>query len=346
LPDTTPAVIDTEEELETILSHPNLADQSALRDADGDLLILGVGGKMGPSLAVRAVRAAGAAGVERRVIGVARFPDPSAEKALRDQGVQTVRADLLDNEALARLPDAPNVIFMAGRKFGSTGAESLTWAINTGVPSRVAERYRRSRIVVFSSGNVYPLVPVVSGGARETTRPAPVGEYAQSVLGRERIFEHASLQYGTPVSILRLNYAIDLRYGVLLDIGTKVWEEKPVSLGMGAVNVIWQGDANSICLRLLSLCRTPPSILNVTGPETLSVSAVAERFGEFLGKTPFYEGKEADTALLNNASRCHGLFGYPSVTVEQMIRWTAHWIANGRRRLDRPTHFEERAGSF
>jgi len=338
-------LIETEEQLEARLSQPTPQDEAAMRDMTGDLLILGVSGKMGPSLAVRAVRAAGVSKRGTRIMGVARFSD-AAEQALQQYGIETYRADLLDDAQIARLPDAANVIFMAGRKFGSTGAESLTWAINTCVPARVAERYRQSRIVVFSSGNVYPLVPVVSGGARETTPPAPVGEYAQSVLGRERVFEHFSARYQTPVSVLRLNYAIDLRYGVLLDIGTQVFEGRPVDVHMGAVNVIWQGDANSVALRALALCQAPPLVLNLTGPETLSVRAVAGRFGELFGKAPILEGAEADTALLNNAARCHSLFGYPTVTAGQMIEWTAHWISIGGRRLDKPTHFQTRDGRF
>jgi nucleoside-diphosphate-sugar epimerase len=339
-------VITTEQELDDRLAEPSQEDIAAMREVSGDVLILGVSGKMGPSLAARAVRAARAAGVEKRILGAARFTEEGAEKALRDQGVETYRADLLDDAQLARLPDAANVIFMAGRKFGSSGAESLTWAINTYLPGRVAERYRESRIVVLSSGNVYPLVPVVSGGARERTTPAPVGEYAQSVLGRERIFEHFSVRYGTPVSILRLNYAIDLRYGVLLDIGTRVFEDRPVDLRMGAVNVIWQGDANSICLRSLGICQSPPLVLNVTGPETLSVRAVANRFGELFDRPPLLDGSETDTALLNHAGQCHERFGYPRVTTGQMIEWTAHWIANGGRRLGKPTHFQTRDGRF
>lgn len=339
-------MIRSEEELEDTLSEPSPQDVAALRDAAGDLLILGVSGKMGPSLGIRAARAARAAGLNRRIMGAARFSDAGAQQALEQHGIETFRADLLDDRQIADLPDAANVIFMAGRKFGSTGAESLTWAINTCVPARVAERYRRSRIVVFSSGNVYPLVPVVSGGARESTPPAPVGEYAQSVLGRERIFEHFSARYQTPVTVLRLNYAIDLRYGVLLDIGTQVFEGLPVDVRMGAVNVIWQGDANSVCLRSLALCQSPPLVLNLTGPETLSVRAVAGRFGELFGKRPILEGTEADTALLNNAAHCHALFGYPAVTAGKLIEWTAHWISIGGRRLGKPTHFQTRDGSF
>jgi len=332
-------VIASEMELEDRLSDPSAGDIAAMREIEGDIVVLGVSGKMGPSLARLAARAASGT---KRVIGVARHVDES----LREHGIETLRADLLDAAQVAALPDAPNVIFMAGRKFGSTGAEGLTWAMNTYVPALVAERYRRSRIVVFSSGNVYPLVPVVSGGARENTRVAPVGEYAQSVLGRERIFEHFSAAYGTPVCILRLNYAIDLRYGVLLDIALRVHGQRPINLAMGSVNVIWQGDANSVALRSLAVCGSPPLVLNLTGPETLSVRAVACRFGELLEVEPIFEGQESSTALLNNASACFGQFGYPRVTVEQMIQWTAEWVKNGGSRYEKPTHFQTRDGNF
>jgi len=341
-----PQMIRSEEQLEDELSRPCPQDEAALREMPGDLLIFGVSGKMGPSLARRAARAAAAAGLRKRIIGVARFSSADAEKSLQACGVETCRADLLDDEQLAALPEAENVIFMAGRKFGSTGGESLTWAVNTYLPAQIARRYRKSRVVVFSSGNVYPLVPVVSGGANESTPVGPIGEYAQSVLGRERLFEYFSARYGTRVCLLRLNYAIDLRYGVLLDIGRKVFHGEAVDVGMGAVNVIWQGDANSICLRSFSICRTPPMVLNLTGPETLSVRELACRFGELFGKPPVLRGQEADTALLNNAGLCHRLFGYPSVSVNQMIEWTSHWIANGGAVLDKPTHFHTRDGKF
>jgi nucleoside-diphosphate-sugar epimerase len=341
-----PQMIRSERELEDELSRPSPQDEAAMREMQGDLLILGVGGKMGPSLARRAVRAAAAAGIRKRIIGVARFSSAAAEKLLQESGVETHRADLLEDQQLAALPEAENVIFMAGRKFGSTGGEGLTWAVNTYLPAQIARRYRESRIVVLSSGNVYPLTPVISGGANENTPVGPIGEYAQSVLGRERIFEYFSERHGTAVCLLRLNYAIDLRYGVLLDIGSKVFYGQPVDVSMGAVNVIWQGDANSVCLRSLSLCRTPPMVLNLTGPETLSVREVACRFGELLGKTPAFEGQEADSALLNNAGLCHSLFGYPAVSVNQMIEWISHWIAAGGAMLDKPTHFSTRDGKF
>ncbi len=339
-------MISTESQLEEILSRPRDGDKTAMAEMDGDLLILGIGGKMGPSLARLAVRAAQEADVRRRVIGVARFSEAGIQKELSDAGVETIAADLLDAKKLAGLPNAKNVIFMAGRKFGSTGAESLTWAMNVLLPAMVAERYRDSRIVAFSSGNIYPFVPVVSGGATEQTPVGPVGEYALTVLGRERIFEHFSGLYGTPVTLLRLNYAIDLRYGVLLDIGQKVYDRQPVDLKMGAANVIWQGDANSVCLRSFALTNSPPAVLNLTGPETVSVRWIAKRFGEHFGVEPALEGIESENALLNNATRCHRIFGYPSVSVEQMIEWTAEWIRTGGATLNKPTHFEARDGKF
>jgi nucleoside-diphosphate-sugar epimerase len=235
---------------------------------------------------------------------------------------------------------------MAARKFGSTGAEGLTWAMNTFLPGLVADRFRQSRIVAFSTGNVYPLVPVARGGADESIHPVPVGEYGQSALGRERMFEHFSAVHGTPVTLLRLNYAIDLRYGVLLDIGQKVFERRPLDLAMGHANVIWQGDANSVCLRSFSICQSPPVVLNLTGPETVSVRWAAHRFGARFGIDPILDGVESPTALLSNAARCHQLFGYPTVAVEQMIEWIAGWIGMGGATLNKPTHFEVRDGKF
>jgi nucleoside-diphosphate-sugar epimerase len=339
-------MISTEQQLEDVLSQPAEADASAMAALEGDLLILGVAGKMGPSLARRAVRACEQAGVRKRVIGVARFSDPDVERRLREWGIETIAADLLEPAVLSQLPDAPNVIHMAARKFGSTGAESLTWAMNTLLPGLVAERYRNSRIIAFSSGNVYPLVPVLQGAPAESSPAGPVGEYAQSVLGRERMFEYHSLRYGTPVLMLRLNYAIDLRYGVLLDVGQKVFERRPVDLRMGYANVIWQGDANSVCLRSFALCQSPPCILNLTGPETVSIRWAAQRFAAHFGIEPVFEGVESETALLSNAARCHSLFGYPAVTVDQMIEWIAAWIGMGGPTWNKPTHFETRDGRF
>jgi nucleoside-diphosphate-sugar epimerase len=338
--------IANEAELEDLLAQPSDADVRAMAALEGDLLLLGVAGKMGPSLAHRAALASAAAGTRRRIVGVARFSDPAVARQLESWGVETIAADLLAPGALAALPDAPNVIYMAARKFGSTGDESLTWAMNTFLPGLVADRYRSSRIVAFSSGNVYPLTPVLHGGATEASPTGPVGEYAQSVLGRERIFEYYSRKHGTPVALLRLNYAIDLRYGVLLDVGKKVFEGRPVDLHMGHANVLWQGDANSIALRALGHCQSPPAVINLTGPETVSIRWVAKRFGEYFGVDPVFEGTESETALLNNAARCQKLFGYPTVSVEQMVEWLAAWIRAGAGTWNKPTHFETRDGRF
>ena len=339
-------MIANEQQLEDVLAEPSQADARAMAEMEGDLLILGVAGKMGPSLAKRARRACARAKLPKRIIGVARFSDPRVQQELQAVGIETVSADLLAPGAMATLPDAPNVLYMAARKFGSTGAEHLTWAMNTLLPALVADRYATSRIVAFSTGNVYPLVPVAQGGASESTPTGPVGEYAQSALGRERIFEYFSQRNQTPAMFLRLNYAIDLRYGVLLDIGQRVFERRPVDVSMGHVNVIWQGEANSIALRTFALCQSPPAVLNVTGPETVPVRWIAHRFGERFGVEPTVTGVESETALLSNAARCHRLFGYPSVTVEQMIEWLAEWIGMGGATLSKPTHFETRDGRF
>jgi nucleoside-diphosphate-sugar epimerase len=338
--------IRSEEQLEELLSRPNEADVEAMRALDGDILLLGAGGKMGPSLAVRAKRAMEAAGVRRRVIGVSRFSDRLSRDYLEGAGVETESIDLMDETGLQSLPDAANVIYMAARKFGSTGNEDLTWAINAYLPAKMAERYVNSRITAFSTGNVYALRRASSGGSVETDPLEPVGEYGQSAAARERLLHYFSTKNGTPISILRLNYAIDLRYGVLLDIGTRVFERRPVDLGTGLVNVIWQGDANSICLRSLAHCQSPPFVLNLTGPETLSVRWIAAQFAERFGVEPEFMNEETDTALLNNAARCHRLFGYPTVSVEQMIEWVAAWIGMGGRTLAKPTKFEVRDGRF
>ena len=328
------------------MSRPTPEVVEAMGEIAGDLLILSVGGKMGPTLAKLAKRAIDESGSEKRVIGVSRFSTPDLQADLNQAGIETIPCDLLNETELQGLPEVPNLIFMAGRKFGSTGNEPLTWAMNTYLPGRVAEKYRNSRIVVFSTGNVYPLTPISHGGATETNPVAPIGEYAQSCLGRERVFEHASNQFGTPLAILRLNYAIDLRYGILLDIAEKVYHEKPVDVTMGAANVIWQGDANAVVLRTLLHCQSPPMLLNLTGPEIVSIRWLATRFGEIFGKAPFFERVEADTALLSNAVRCHQLFGYPRISLEQMVQWVAHWVEIGEMTLGKPTKFEVRDGKF
>jgi nucleoside-diphosphate-sugar epimerase len=338
--------INTVEELEDRLSTPIAADVEAMSALTGDILILGAAGKMGPSLAKLAHRAVFAAGATARIIAVARFSNPEVKCDLEKAGIETIACDLLKPGALAQLPDVENVIFMAARKFGTSGAEHLTWAMNVFLPGLVAERYRSSRIVAFSTGNVYPLQPVSSGGATENTPVAPVGEYAQSALGRERMFEYGSQQWGTPVVLLRLNYAVELRYGVLVDIAHAVYHRRPVDLRMGYVNVIWQRDANSACLRSLALCQSPPLVLNITGPEMLSVRNIAEEFGKRFGIAPRFEGGETDLAILSNAAKASALFGPPTVSPDQLIEWISHWIARGGPLLNKPTHFEVQDGRF
>jgi nucleoside-diphosphate-sugar epimerase len=339
----------TADELDELLSRPTPAAVDALARARGDVVVLGAGGKMGPSLARMLRRAAddadgGRAG--RRVIAVSRFGDESAERALRAHGVETVRCDLLDRDAVARLPDAPNVIFMAGQKFGTSDAPATTWAMNVLVPAIAAERFTGSRIVAFSTGNVYPLTPVGSGGSGEGDALAPIGEYAQSCVGRERVLEFWSARRGTPTAVVRLNYAIALRYGVLTDIAVAVRRALPVHLTMGHVNVIWQGDANARAIACLAHAASPPLVVNVTGADTLSVRRLAERFGELLGRAPVLAGEEAPDALLSNTARAEALFGPPATPVERMIEWTAAWVRDGGALLGKPTHFETRTGEF
>lgn len=333
--------------MEDRLAEPSPELIRAMARIAGDVLVLGAGGKMGPSLAHLAANAMAASGRGGRVVAVARFTAPGLADQLRAWGVETIAADLLDDAALGRLPDAPYVVYMAGQKFGtSDGNQHGTWAMNAYVPGRVALRYREANLVVFSSGNVYPLVPVSSGGATEETPPDPVGEYAQSVLGRERLFEHFSRQHGTPITLLRLNYAIELRYGVLLDIASAVWAGQPIDLRMGCTNVIWQGDANEIALRSLLLAESPPRVLNLTGPETVSIRWLASRFGDLFGRTPSFVHQEAETALLSNAGACQRLFGYPRVSLGEMVEWTAEWVRSGGPTLGKSTHFQEREGRF
>lgn len=301
---------------------------------------------MGPTLAKQAKRATDLVGKTKKVIGVSRFSTSGVREGLHEAGIETIAADLLSEDCLQNLPKIQNVILMAGRKFGSTDNQSLTWAMNSYMPGRVADRFRDSRLIVFSTGNVYPLTPVSHGGATECLPPAPIGEYAQSCLSRERICTYFSSQFGTQMAILRLNYAIDLRYGILLDIAEKVYTGQPIPLEMGNVNVIWQGDANAVVLRAFAHCQSPPLILNVTGPETVSIRYLAGRFGSLFNKPPRFEGEEAETALLSNASRCHRLFGYPRVSLEQMIEWVGEWVRIGGTTLRKPTHFEVRDGKF
>jgi nucleoside-diphosphate-sugar epimerase len=343
---THPASIENVAQLEELLSEPTEGVVRALGSLDGDILILGAAGKMGPTLARTAKRASDAAGVKRRVIGVSRFSSPSLENQLQSWGVETVRCDLLDPASLANLPDAANVVFMAGMKFGSTGQEWLTWAINSHLPGLVADRYRDSRIAAFSTGNVYGLSPVARGGSREEDALNPFGEYAMSCVGRERVFEHFSRANQTKMTILRLNYASELRYGVLLDIAQRVNTGQPVSLSMGYLNTIWQADASAMSLESLRCASSPPNVINITGPELLSVRSVAEEFGKKLGRPVRFEGTEPSDALLSNATKSYALFGRPRMGAPQIIDWIADWVRRGGKTLAKPTHFEERDGHF
>lgn len=332
--------------LEQELIKPSAALIADLSELDGDIIILGVGGKMGPSLARLAKKAIDQAGISKRVIGVSRFSDPQLQNELEADGIETISADLLNETELAALPDVRNVLYLAGTKFGTTGKEAFTWAMNAYLPGRVAEKYRHSRIVAFSTGNVYPFTPVTSGGATEETAPEPVGEYGQSCLGRERVFQYFAEKNNTPTLIYRLNYAIDLRYGVLLEIAKSVIAEKPIDLRMGNANVIWQGDANEIAIRSLRHCAVPAKLLNVTGPETVSIQWLAQEYGRMLGKAPVFFNEAQPTALLSNASQSNRLFGYPRVTLRQMMELTVSWLQGGGKVLNKPTHFQERTGKF
>ncbi|MEK5206146.1 NAD-dependent epimerase/dehydratase family protein [Psychrobacillus sp. FSL H8-0510] len=336
----------TVEELENLMTEPSDALVEDMRKIDGNILILGIGGKMGPTLAIMAKRAIDKAGVDKKVIGVSRFSNGTLKEDLEKAGIETISTDLLNDEQLKLLPKEKNIIYMAGNKFGTTGNEHFTWAMNTYLPGRVAEHFKGANIVAFSTGNVYPLVPLSQGGCDELHEVAPVGEYGQSSLGRERVFTYFSHKDNTPLTVFRLNYAIDMRYGVLLEIARSVYNGIPLDLSMGHVNVIWQGDANEYAIRSLLRASSPPNILNVTGPETLSVRWLANEFGTLLGKTPVFEGVEQENALLNNASKAHKEFGYPRVSIREMIEWTATWVANDGETINKPTHFQERKGQF
>lgn len=333
-------------ELERKLAEPSEQLIADLASLDGDIVVLGVGGKMGPSLARLAANAVREGGGGKRIIGVSRFSNQEARRELEEAGVHTISCDLLNDQELQMLPESPNVIYMAGNKFGTAGREYFTWAMNSYLPGRVAEKFKQSKIVVFSSGNVYPFSPVGSGGVNESVAPEPIGEYAQSCLGRERVFEYFSHQNGTPMAIYRLNYAIDMRYGVLHELAKSIHEDRPIDLAMGHANIIWQGDANEMALRSLLHCNTPPEIINITGPETMSIRWAAQELAIRMGKEAQFIGTESETALLNNASKSHQLFGYPKVSLLQMIDWTAAWVQAGGESWNKPTHFQERKGKF
>jgi hypothetical protein len=328
--------------LDEILCRPSLALIDDLRKVAGDIMILGVGGKMGPTLAGLAKAAA----PDRRVIGVARFSEAGVKEWLEARGIETINCDLLDEAAIKTLPKAPNIIFMAGRKFGAEGNLALTWAMNAHVPALVAQAFPASRIVAFSTGCVYPFVPVDGKGSNEAMPPNPPGEYAQSCVGRERMFEYFSQQFKTPGRLFRLNYAIDMRYGVLHDIASKVLSGRPIDVSLGHVNFIWQGDAASQALRCLACCDTPTSPINVSGHEILAVRDLAAQFGKLLGKVPVITGKEEPTAWLTDTSQAVKLFGLPIVDTAQLVRWTADWVSRAMPSLNKPTKYEVRDGRY
>jgi nucleoside-diphosphate-sugar epimerase len=341
-----PQSIPDEAALEDLLSEPSEALIEMMKRLEGDILILGVAGKMGITLARMAKRAVEAAGARKQVLGAARFSEPGAREKLEAAGVRAITCDLLDRKAVAKLPPVDNIVFMAGRKFGAQGALELTWAMNVLMPAIVAERFSSSRIAAFSTGCVYPFVSPAQGGCTEDEPPAPIGEYAQSCLGRERAYAYYSAANKTPVCLIRLNYAIDLRYGVLHDIAHKVWSGEPLDVSMGWLNGIWQGDANNQSLLCLEQCASPANVLNITGPEIVSVRWVAQEFGRLMKRAPILVGTEAETAYLNNASRAMALFGYPRVPISVLIQWTDGWIRSGGASLNKPTHFEVRDGKY
>ncbi len=346
MPSSLPDRIDTEDELEELLSRPSAADVAFLESLPGDIAIVGAGGKMGPSLARRVRRATDAADRQRRVAAISRFSDKGLARGLEAHAVDAIACDLLDPAQVTTLPSFDNVLFLAGIKFGASSRPDLTWALNTIVPAHVARHYKNARIVAFSTGNVYPLTAPANGGAKETDATAPVGEYAQSCLGRERVFEHYAHEHGTRVLLFRLFYAVDLRYGVLVDIARKVQVGEPIDLGIGHANVIWQGDANSYALRSLALAEAPPRPLNITGPDVVSVRAIAERFGQRFGRPARFTNREGAVSLLGNTELCRSLLGEPEVSFDRLFEWCAHWVEIGGRSLDKPTKYERTDGRF
>ena len=336
----------TEEKLNEMLTAPSDALVADIKKTEGDIMILGAGGKMGPTLCVLAKNAIKKAGIEKRVIAVSRGSDKTATKLMKDNGVEVIAMDLLDKEKLYSLPDVKNIIYMAGKKFGTDGNEWQTWAMNSTLPAFVADKFKNSNIVVFSSGNIYPIVKLSEGGCRETDKVGPIGEYTMSCLARERAFEYAANTFGTNVFIYRLNFAVDLRYGVLFDLATKILNGEKISLSTPCFNFIWQGSANEIAIRDLIHASSPAKIMNVTGPETVSIKKAALELGEYLGKEPIFEGEGGNDAYLNDASLAMETFGYPAVSAKTLIRWQAEYILDGGRTLNKPTHFEERKGSY
>jgi nucleoside-diphosphate-sugar epimerase len=330
-------------QLDDVMTTPSSELIDDLQRIDGDLIILGVGGKMGPTLARMAKRAA----PNKRVIGVARFSDVGLRDRLNSHGIECIRCDLLDREAIDRLPRVKNVVFMAGYKFGAADNPGIMWTMNAGLPYLVADVFRDSRIVAFSTACVYPFVDVRGCGANEATvTQPPSGDYAASCVARERMFQFGSERFGSPGRLLRLSYAIDLRYGVLHDVATSVYRNQPVDVTMGYANVIWQGDATEQALRLLARCTTPTSPINISGPKKVSIRWLASQFGERLGKSPQIVGDEAETAWLVDTTAVHQLLGDPRVPIDTMIDWVGDWVARGQPSHGKRTHFETRDGKY
>ena len=344
--ETLPELIADETQLDSVLTTPTAALREFIPQVKSPLVILGAGGKMGPTLAVLAKHAADLAGHALEVIAVSRYSNDATRQWLENNGVQTLTADLLKYSAWGKLPDSENVIYLVGHKFGTEDNPGLTWAMNTLVPAAASERYSQAKIVALSTGCVYPMVPTGSGGATESTPPEANGEYASACLARERLFEFHAAQNGTAMTLIRLNYAIDLRYGVLHDIAQKIWNREPVDLAMGHFNCIWQGDANERILRSLGLCANPPRILNLTSPETLAVREVAQQLGKLMDCEAQFSGTEAETAWLSNPTQAVETLGAPEISLDTMLRWTAHWTLNEGRSLGKPTHFEVRDGKY
>ncbi len=341
-----PDLISSETQLDELLAEPSAAVLDTFNRVSGDILLLGVAGKMGLTLALMAKKSAEATDTKRRIIGVSRFTSDTAEKWLLERDIETISGDLLDNDFLAALPDVPNVIYLTGMKFGSTDQEARTWAVNTWLPAQVAQRFSKSRIVALSTGNIYGLVPASGTGSTESDTPNPTGEYAMSCLGRERMFEHFSRQNGTKVALIRLNYACEMRYGVLTDIARKVWAGEPVDVSMGWFNTIWQADANAVTLAALADAQAPPKAINITGAEKLCIREVAEEFGKLFGKSVTLTGAEQATALLNDATAALERYGNPRVSTPTLMKWIAHWVKADGASLNKPTHFEARDGKF
>lgn len=328
--------------LEDILSEPTEATKKVLANLSGDIVVLGAGGKMGPTLALMLKKAS----PDKKIYAVSRFSDKAVRSRIEQAQIKTIEVDLLDESNYNKLPDAENVFYLAGMKFGSTGNQPLTWAMNSYMPALVAKHYKDSRIAAYSTGNVYPLVETTGGGATEETLPEPIGEYAQSCLGRERMFEYFSQLYKTPVTLIRLNYANEPRYGIIVDLTFKILNDEPIDLTMGAVNLIWQRDANDYIIRSISLAKSPPAVLNVTGPETILIRGLAQIIGDTLERKPKFISQEAESALLSDASYCHRIFGLPQTTLEQMVAMIGRWVAAGKKTLNKPTKYEIRNGKF